>query len=66
MNKFWLKNEFGNEFCPIKCFGKKGSIFYPEITKSELSKNNILVGEYWFSGNCWCFSLFLDYEHLSV
>jgi len=69
MDKLWLKNEFSdNEFCSIKRFKEKekGIIFYPEITKSELDKDDTLIGEYWFDGNGWCFSLFSKYEHLSV
>ena len=61
--KSWLKNEFSdkNEFCPIK-----EGIFYPEEAKPELDKNDILIGEYWFDGNDWCFSLFPKYENTKI
>lgn len=64
-----VKNKFlNNEFCLIKHFKEKekGILFYPEIIKSELDKDDTLIGEYWFDGNGWCFSLFSEYEHLSV
>jgi len=65
--RYWLKNEFSdNEFCSIKRFKEKGIIFYPEIIKSKLGKDDILIGEYWFDGNGWCFSLFSEYEYLSI
>ena len=66
--KYWLKNEFSDkdEFCPIKCLGDKGSIFYPEEAKPILDKNDVIIGEYWNDGNCWCFSLFTEYKYLSV
>ena len=65
---FWLKNEFlnANEFCPIIPLKEKGSIFYPEKSKHVLDKNDILIGEYWFDGNCWCFSVISKYKYLSV
>jgi len=66
--KLWLKNEFSDkdEFCPVDCLGNKGSVFYPENAKFELDKDDVLVGEYWNDGNCWGYSLFPEYEHLSV
>ncbi len=52
--KLWLKNEFSgeNKFCPIKWLRDKGSIFYPEDAKPKLDENDIVIGEYWFDGNC--------------
>lgn len=68
MKQFWLKNEFSdeNEFCPIECFKEKGSIFHPEDIKSKLNKSEVYIGEYWFDGDCWCFSLFSEHGHLSI
>lgn len=67
-DRYWLKNEFSgeNKFCPIECLRDKGSVFYPEDAKPKLDENDIVIGEYWFDGNCWCFSLFTEYEYLSV
>jgi len=64
----WLRNEFldKDEFCSIECLGDRGNVFYPENTKFELGKNDVLIGKYWFDGQCWCFSLFPEYSSLSI
>ena len=69
--RFWLKNEFSNkkdEYCPVKRWftRAKGVAFYPEEVKTELDEEDIVVGEYLFDGRYWCFSLFTEYEYLSV
>ena len=64
--QFWLKSVSSdkNEFCSIKCFKSNGNSFYPKKTKSKLGVNDAVVGNYWFDGCCWCFSLFFNYQYL--
>ena len=66
--KFWLKSDSPNKekFCLIECFGDKGSIIYPEKNKTKLDINDMVIGNYWFDCNWWCFSLFPNYQYLSV
>jgi len=66
--KFWLKTVATNKekFCLIECSKNKEGIIHPEKNKTKLNTNDIIIGNYWFDGDSWCFSIFPHYQYLFV